>query len=152
MKHPEKYIRSYSNMSPLTTEILKDYTILPIIDTWCKYFLSLGVLLKKTDDKYLPFENRIFYKGNGFYDISILLDYDIENNTRILKQSDIPPHIQSMIEYVLYVDEKNFIDCDPIFTGEIYISFNLDEYQRNYIRKDMLNKLKERIKQKSMDL
>jgi hypothetical protein len=151
IKHPEQYISNLHNRQIITFEILKDYPIQSTIELWYRYFISLGIRLSKSNDEEdgggYPFFTVVKYYGRGMYEIKFSLEFNYINGERI--PQTIPYHIQMEIEKILNVNDHNFVDCDP-YGGEIYVSFNYEEYHMNYVRKGQLDALIQKIKNKSI--
>jgi len=146
MTHPEEYLSSRYTDKYVPHDIIKEYAISNTIHLWINYFLSLGIELLKEDKENSEFKYTVTIKyiGNGFYELRFFLDKEQVDGKWKTKQN-IPFHIQSEVEEIIITDDRNFIDCD-MFTGEIYVSFNYEEYFMNYERKNMISQLLNKIR------
>jgi hypothetical protein len=142
LRHPEEYKSSRFNNKYIPIENFKEYPIYNTIEIWIKFFISLSIILEESDNEigYCVF---VTYNGNGMYEIRFRLKREMVDD-KIVNQN-IPPYIQSEIENIINIDEKSFVDCD-VSIGEIYVSFDYNDYFMNYVRKDMLGKLINKIK------
>ena len=143
MIHPEIYLGSRFTDKYIPPIILEEYAISDTIQLWIKYFISLGIQLQKEDNVF-EYAISVKYNGKGFYELRFFLEKEEVEGGWVVKQN-IPTHIQSEIEEIIITDDKNFIDCDT-WTGEIYVSFDFEEYYMNYIRSERIGKLINKIK------
>ena len=146
MIHPEEYLGSRFTDKYIPHNVIKEYAISNTINLWIRYFLSLGLRLEKDINSDYEYMMTVRYNGGGFYELRFFLERE-KDNTGIVVTQNIPYSVQSEIEELIDVDERNFIDCDP-WTGEIYISLNYEDYYMKYVRCDMINGLLNKIKNK----
>ena len=89
-KHPEEYKTDrFNHITHVPDDVLKNYSIYPVLEVWCNYFLSLGIELQKTpkDDKIesdFPFMNVVKYFGEGIYEVRFYLT----NNNELIENDE----------------------------------------------------------------
>ena len=149
MNHPENYISKKYKTNYIPSSVLENYSISGTIDNWYRYFMSLGIKLVESigseEECDYPFLTQVKYNGTGVYEIHFYLHRKKVNN--VMVNQEIPFHVQIDIEKIINVGMCNFIDSDPMM-GSIFVSFDYEEYHRNYVRPGMLDILMKNIKNK----